>query len=205
MATKETVRAVDPVLEEVRKATVIAAAEDAAAKQALGNPLPGPLKQALAISQEIPVGPWKIRPLCDGDFEVLVELDHPIRKIMEVQFEMAFRGKAPENDVGFDCYTPRGPSMWQLAWMMTRPAKTVMLTIRTGTIAALKNAAENEFYAVPTPVLVQIYMAIASQISTCWSTAMSYGPSKGGDAAADATGNPSITSSAQELTALGGV
>lgn len=195
----------DPVLQEVRKAVAEAKSEDAAATQALGNPLPGPLKQAMAVNQQIPVGRWKVRPLCDGDFEVLVELDHPVRKVMEMQFDMAYKGVAPETDVGFDSYTPRGPSMWQLAWMTTRPALMVRDTLRDGGIEALKRAAEDEFYDQPAPLLVQIYLAVAQQISVYWSTVISYGPvgKNGEDEASDAPANPP-RSSAQQPTGSGG-
>lgn len=194
MTAKET-RAVDPVLEAVRKQTAQNAAEDSAARQALGNPLPGPLAKALAINQGIYVANWRVRPLCDGDFEVLVELDHPIRKIMEMQFDMAYRGKEADKDgPGFDSYTPRGPSMWQLAWMLTRPAHDVRKTVKSGGVEALKEAAEEEFYIVPAPVLVNIYLAVAEQISRYWSTTLSYGqaPKDGEDAAAVAPSNPSM-------------
>jgi hypothetical protein len=196
----------DPILEQVRAAKAQQDAEDAAAVQALGNPLPGATREALAINQSIPVGEWQVRPLCDGDFEVLVELDHPLRKVMEAQFDMAYHGKKMDGEISLDQYTPRGPSMWALAWIMTNPPLMVRATLRNGGAKAIQVKAEESFFGVSAPVLVQIYLAIAKQISVYWSPVISYGPSgeQGEDAAADAPANPSSTSSAQELTASDG-
>ena len=181
----------DPLEEQVRAKVAEQQAEDAAARMAMGNPLPGPLKKAMALHQSIGVEKWKVRPLCDGDFEVLVEIEHPLRKVMEMQFEMAYRGTKGDSTVGFDSYTPRGPSMWQLAWMMTGPALRVRDTVRRGGVESLKKAAEDEFWEAPAPVLVSIYLAVAQQISVYWSTAQGYGPDKqAGGEASDAPENP---------------
>ena len=202
MSTKTT----DPILEQVRAAKQQQDAEDAAAVQALGNPLPGPTRAAMAVNQSIPVGEWKVRPLCDGDFEVLVEADHPLRKVMEAQFDMAYHGKKMDGEVSLEQYTPRGPSMWLLAWIMTRPPLVVRKTLQAGGVKALQAAAADEFFGVPAPALVGIYLAVAKQISVYWSPVISYGPNDGNgeDAAADAPANPSSGSSARESTASDG-
>jgi hypothetical protein len=196
----------DLILEQVRQAKEQQDAEDAAAVQALGNPLPGPTKEAMAVNQQVEVGRWRVRPMCDGDFEVFVEADHPLRKVMEAQFDMAFHGKKMDGEVSLEQYTPRGPSMWLLAWIMTRPPLEVRNTLRSGGVKAIQVAAEEEFFGVPAPVLVQIYLAVARQISVYWSPVISYGPDNIGaeDAAADAPSNPSRMSSARESTASAG-
>jgi len=182
----------DPTLAEVRKAAAEAVVEDTAARVALANPLPGATQGAMALYQRIPVDRWQVRPMCDGDYEVLVELDHPIRKVIEAQFEMAYHGSDSEQPMGFDVYTPRGPSMWQLAWMFSRPPLQVRDMMRSGGVEALKRAAEDEFYEQPALLLVRIYLAIAKQITNYWSTTQAYAPGNnhGEDAAADAPVNP---------------
>jgi hypothetical protein len=194
----------DPILEQVRAAKRQQDAEDAAALQALSNPLPGPTLAAMAVQQDIPVGRWKVRPVCDGDFELLVELDHPLKKVMQHQFDMAYHGKNG-GEAGFEDYSPRGPSMWQLAWQFTRPAKVVRKALRNGGKEGLALVAEDEFFEETSPTLVALYLAIAEQIGNSWKTVISYGPdNRGEDAAADAPVNPTTTSSAPEPTASAG-
>lgn len=183
----------DPVIDQVRVAAAEAALEDSAARRALGTPLPGPTKEAMAVCKDIPVGRWKVRPICDGDFEVLSELNHPICKLMALQFDMAYHGKEAGDTAGFEGYNPRGPSMWQLAWIMTRPARTVLAAMRGRGVAGLKTAAEDEFFEQPTALLVELYLAVAKQMSEYWSTTQGYGVSSnvnGEDAAAVAPENP---------------
>jgi hypothetical protein len=173
-------------IEQELKRQAAERAEDQKAADALGAPLPGPLKEAFDPCQDIPAGRWAVRPFYDRDYHWLALLEHPLERMMRDQVS----GKA---DSGADFF-PMGPQMWTLAWVMTRPVKVVKEAMKNR--AKLRDDAEEEFGCCQIGELQEIAKAVTRQVDRYWSTAIGYknkptAPGEEGSAAADAPANPS--------------
>lgn len=136
------------------------AVEDAAGRRAAAEPLPGPLHDAFAIQPDIAVGPYKVRPFYDIDFEYLSLLDHPLYKMIS----------GSDHD-----FVPRGPHAWELCWIMTRDVDVSEEIIKKLGVAALKDAARKEFGRMRLPALSDINAAIVKQLTIYWSPVIAYG------------------------------
>lgn len=226
--------------------------EDAAARQALATPLPGPLRDAFRPDQNVRVGRWTVGPFRDCHYEWLAVLEHPLERIRTREFIAQATGKPTwvaddaawerakvectkmlaakklrpdEVDwVGFwgdveaaytaaggkkkelgaaDVYLPRGPSMWQLAYVCTHEPKEVRRMFREGGVAAVKAAAEEEFSLCTMHELFGLFQAVNEQMDRYWTTTVGHEEAplnKEGSAAADAPENPSPKSSAAKPT-----
>jgi hypothetical protein len=151
-------------------------AEDIAVQKALPNPLPGPTKDALALDESVQAGKWRVRAFQDGDWEVLAALDHPLEKTMQAQLLAMFTGQPKPAE---DIFIPRGPLMWQLAWVMTRDRVEVDKAIKERGADGVKELAKAEFSCESPYTLANvIYPAIMGQIGRSWSPAQGYGPEK---------------------------
>ena len=158
----------DPILEQVRQEAERQRKEDEMACEALAEPLPGPLKDAFAMQQDIEVGRWKVRPFYDIDFEFLSLLGHPLYHMMKA----AMSGKDYNEAVN---QIPRGPEAWELAWILTRDTDEVELAVKKGGGQAVKDAAKKEFGKLQFPAIVGLVKAAFSQLSIYWGTVISYG------------------------------
>ena len=142
--------------------------EDDAGRRALAEPLPGPLRDALAIDGAIKVGRWSVRPFYDIDYEFLSMLDHPLYRMM--RSAMA-GGPEPDDDM-----TPRGPTAWELAYILTREPDAVEAVIKEGGVAALKENAKREFSRLrKLRELADLTAACVKQMGVYWSPVIAYG------------------------------
>ena len=141
-------------------------AAEAAAKEPLAVPLPGPTRDALALDESIQAGKWRVRAFQDGDWEVLAALGHPLERNMQEQLLAMFTGKPkPDESV----FIPRGPLMWQLAYVMTRPGIEVDKLVQDKGPQAVKDAAKAEFSRETSHTLANdIYPAIMKQVELNW-------------------------------------
>lgn len=190
------------ILEQVRATVAQQKREDEAAQEALLNPLPGPTRDALALDQSIQAGKWRVREFQDGDWEVLAAFKHPLEADMQEQLLAKFAGKPPPPE---SVFIPRGPHMWRLAWMMTRPGEEVDDVIRKKGAGEAAELARREFSRVSSFTLAtELYPAIMQQIERNWQPVQSYGPApkSGEDGAPAADENPQ--SSGQPLTGSAG-
>lgn len=110
-------------------------------------------------------------------------------------------GKRREMSIA-DVYIPRGPTMWQLAWIVTREPKVVRAKFKEG-LQAVKDAAEQEFSVCTMTELFQLFQAVEKQMEIYWSTAIQHEEDttgREGGAAADAPRDPTPASSAARRT-----
>ena len=183
-------------IEQELKRQAAEKAEDQKAADALGAPLPGPLKAAFDPAQDIPVGRWTVRPFYDRDYHWLAILEHPLERMM--------RDQVAGRESGGADFFPMGPQMWTLAWVMTRPVKVVKEAMKNR--AKLAEDAEEEFGMCQIGELQEIAKAVTRQVERYWSTAIGYknSPTKteGGEAS-DAPANPTQSSPAQPTGSAG--
>lgn len=137
------------------------AAEDAAGRQAAATPLPGPLRDVFALVPDIAVGPFKVRPFYDIDFEFLTALNHPLK-------DMMVEGKIS------DKFLPTGAMAWQLCWMMTRPVDEADAVFKKG-VLEVNVAARAEFGKLQLPALAKLIEAVIRQMTIYWSPSLEYG------------------------------
>jgi hypothetical protein len=130
--------------------------------QANSTPLPGPLRDVFAIVPEIAVGQFKVRPLCDYDFEILQAIDHPI-------YKMSFGGQ----EYGNNPSDLRGKSAWQICYMLTRSVDEVEKSMASGT-AEFDLAAKQLFSRLKMAELVALMKAVFQQVNIFWSPVIGY-------------------------------
>lgn len=142
------------------------AAQDAVGKRAAAAALPGPLADAFALAQGIPVGPWTVRAFCDIDFEFLAALDHPLSRM----YADALLGADTAAS-----FLPTGLPVWQAAWVLTRdPDETEAMLSKPGGKGELSKLARKEFGKLPTKALAAFFVAIMKQVELSSSTAVKY-------------------------------
>jgi hypothetical protein len=139
--------------------------EDAAGAQAATVPFPGPLREVYAGKQDIPVGKWTVRMFWDADFEILERLQHPMAAFLTA----AISGKPTD----LEGYTGRGPSAWQLNWIMTRPIAEVDKVLVEGGPALLNTKARAEFGELQLAQLSEFVGPILEQLTRYWGPAPS--------------------------------
>lgn len=178
-------------LESIQKASQEAVErivrQDAAGHRAAAAALPGPLKEAFALAQGIPVGPWTVRPFYDIDFEFLAALDHPLSKM----YRDALRGADTTA-----MFIPSGYPMWEAAWVMTRDQDEVELMLSSPTGAQeMRNAAKKEFGRQPAKALGELFKAIMRQVEIGSSTTVQFEnePEQVEGEAAKAKENPTLS------------
>ena len=155
------------------------AVEDAAGRQALATPLAGSAADAFKPQPEIPIGDYKVRPFYDVDFEFLQWLDHPLHKMMTA-------GLKGEEATTCGCL-PRGPQAWQLAYILTRPARETAALFRSGGATAVKDAAQDTMGELTIGPLSQLNEAALTQMEGYWSTVVQHGPAEEAKGSANPT------------------
>lgn len=143
--------------------------EAAQARQAVAEPLPGPLKDAFWIPPSIAVGPFSIRPFVDIDYEFLSKLNHPLHQ----KFKNAIEGKGEAEDEMV--FLPKGPDAWCLFWIFTRsPDEVETVLNQENGKDLLLTAARKEFSRLRTPALAALFTAVMRQISLSNLTTIEY-------------------------------
>lgn len=107
---------VGALLSPAVEARAAAAAERARAvadaeRLAAATPLPGALRDAFRHPDTVTVGPYAVRPVYDGDIELLHAWGHPFAEWLIAH--LAGRESAE--------FVPRGPDAWVLFWLFTQP------------------------------------------------------------------------------------
>jgi hypothetical protein len=121
-------------------------------------PLPGPLRKAFAFDQDIEVGPVKIRPFFDMDWEILTTLNHPIKDL---------RGG------GKSGYEPSGPQARLAAWLFSHPIRGVVSEIKKGK-DHLQALADDQFMETQMQEHLEISTAIFEQLKRYWEPAIRF-------------------------------
>jgi len=127
--------------------------EALAANRAAATPLPGALADVFAPRQDIEVGPYKIRPFYDVDFETMQLIEHPLA------------GVALGDTKDAEEWRPRGPMAWQLFWVMTHSPEEVDALLASGGKDALAAKAKAEFSRQSLGALLALYHAVVRQLS----------------------------------------
>lgn len=169
---------------EARIASEIAAIKqsDALGRKAAAAILPGPMKDAFALGQGIPVGRWMVRAFCDIDFEFLAAMDHPLSRL----YSDALHGIESKT-----MFLPTGLPCWQAAWVLTRdPDDVEMVLSQPDGKEILSKAARKEFGKLPTRALAALFAAIMKQIEVSSSTTIEFAAKPEEGEAAKAKENP---------------
>jgi hypothetical protein len=136
-------------VEERRRRTLV---------QAGMTPFPGPAKDAFALSPEIEVGKFKVRPFYDIDFELLAEIKHPLYDAcIKLDKEASIAS--------------RGPQAWQLCWLFTHTPEEGEAAVKDGT---LDSEAKAEFSKMQLKGLTALQEVIYHQLELYWAPMMSY-------------------------------
>ena len=159
---------------EIAKLVAKDKAEDTAAVQALADAAPGPVKNLIKIGTGIKAGRWVVRRFCDWDYELLKNMGHPFSNVL--RNNMIKSGIEIGTEVEDVKFEPRGPGMWQLAWIFTRGSREVATKVSGGDYDALKLAAENEFGECRLIEFHDILKAIFEQVQVYWSPNLEYEP-----------------------------
>lgn len=172
--------------EQIGKHLEAIAKEDGVLRRAASTAMPGPLKDAFAISPNITVGPYSIRPFYDIDYEFLEMLNHPLDRM----FKDVMEGKVDKDGMPETKFLPRGLPAWQAFWMMTRPVDDTEALLATGAegIKELNQLARAEFGRLQTKALGPLFEAVMQQVALSNSTAVRYDYEKEGEKTAE---NPS--------------
>jgi hypothetical protein len=133
-----------------------------AVSQANATPLPGVLKDVFAIVPDITVGQFKVRPLCDYDFEILQALDNPI-------FKLTFDGQ----EYGNNPKDLRGKAAWQACYLLTNSIDDVEKVMAIG-VAEFDLVARKEFSRLKLFELFSLMKAVLQQLQIYWSPRMGY-------------------------------
>lgn len=158
--------------------------EQALVTQANATPLPGALRDAFAIVPEITVGPYKVRPIVDRDWEYLQSLDHPLHKHIN--------GTPSIGEM------ITGKYAWQLCYMFTHPFPEIKALLKKNGLDGFKTAAENDFETLNLAQLIEITKAVMQQVEIYWEPVIGHVPADGEDSKkntlVDGTDNPATAS-----------
>lgn len=134
--------------------------EGQVALAAAAVPFPGPAADAFSVVPEIPVGPYKVRPFYDIDWEFLKALDHPWYHIMSASLQQQ------ESGVSF---VPMGQPVWDLAYVFTTTPDEVEALFKQGGKDAVQAQARSLFSRLRLPALKALTEAVSRQQTLYWS------------------------------------
>lgn len=147
-----------PVNRIIEKATQ----QHEAIREANIKAMPGPIEDAFSPVPEIKVGKYTIRVFCDGDFEMLEKMNHPI-------FKTTFGvGKFGESLEDF-----RGINSWRLFYLLTRPFDEAETQFKQG-LEAYDNCARKEFSGYRFKALAELMKAVYRQHDIYWGPVLTY-------------------------------
>lgn len=138
--------------------------ESEAAAQAVATPLPGALKHAFAVTPEITVGPYKVRPFVDRDYEFLQQLGHPLHLHVFTDNK--------QNPVEMI----QGACGRQLCWMFTRPFKEVKAAFLEKGVDGVKTLADDTFEESNLDSMLALGQAIFQQLGIYWESVVAFQP-----------------------------
>ncbi len=163
-------------------------AEDGATRIAAGKALPGPTAQAFNPQPEITVGPFKVRPFVDADFETLQILGNPLQEMVS----LALAGQ--KSEVQVEKIIPkvsRGQHAWDICFVQTTPPDEIDEILASGGAAALKKASRKAFgNKYNSMLIVSLVMAAIEQMNKSWSTMLAFGPAEKNGEGASGAPNP---------------
>jgi hypothetical protein len=168
----------------VEKAREHAEKMDAVAK-ANAVPLPGSLADAFATAPHIEVGPYRVRPFYDADFEFLQELNHPLHDMIV----------ASQSGQTVDTSKHKRSALWELLYIFTNHIDhidSLFLEGKAG-IEKLKLAARKEFSRKQGPLIVALDTAIGQQLERYWSPCISYDSAAPSEEGEEAKGKSNFT------------
>lgn len=140
---------------------------------AMGEPLPGAVRDAFAVMPDIKVGRYTVRPCYDADIEWLSMLEHPLH---QMRLNAQASGGAVEN-----LYTPQGPAAWELCYMFTHPVDEVDELMTSSGLDGFRRAARKEFSRLQLAGLVKLSEAAIHQYGMYWNPLLDYGAAKAED------------------------
>lgn len=149
--------------------------------QAMAEPVPGAVRDALLQRTPIKVGDYFVRACCDGDIEYLSLLEHPMN---ELRLQVAnITVEDPEaRKAAFEAiwekiiasHRSRGPMGWQLAFLFTHTPDENDAVFDKGGLEALRKAAKKEFSRVESVIVRQVADACIAQYLRSWQPMLSY-------------------------------
>lgn len=134
--------------------------EGQVALAAAAVPFPGPAADAFSVVPEVPVGPYKVRPFYDIDWEFLKALDHPWYNAMAASL------RAEESNVQF---VPMGQPVWDLAYVFTTSPDEVEALFRQGGKDAVQAQSRALFSRLRLNALKALAEAVTYQQTIYWS------------------------------------
>lgn len=134
--------------------------EGQVALAAASVPLPGPAADAFTVVPDVPVGPYKVRPFYDIDWEFLKALDHPWYHIMSASLQQQ------ESSVAF---VPMGQPVWDLAFVFTNSPDDVEAWFKSEGKDGVQAEARKQFSRLRLPALKALTEAISYQQNIYWS------------------------------------
>jgi len=114
----------------------------------------------------------------------------------DVQERYVKLGGVRKQEAESDTYIPRGPSMWQLAYIATQPPRKVLELFVTDGVDGVRRESAYEFGMTTMGDLMELFRAVSEQMKVYWSTAISHEEmpiDKEGGGAPDAPANPFVT------------
>jgi hypothetical protein len=168
--------------EQVQAALVMRAA----GRQAMAEPVPGSVRDAVLQRTPIPVGDYSVRACEDGDIELLSLLEHPMNEL-RLQVAAMPDGDPEQRKQSFDAiwskwvesHQYRGPHAWEICFLLTRPGEEADAIFEKGGLDAVRNAARREFRRLSPRAIMELTPVCITQYLRSWNTMLSYGSSEG--------------------------
>jgi hypothetical protein len=152
-----------------------------AEQQAMAEPLPGSVKEAIAGRVPIKVGKYSVRPCFDGDIEYLSMLDHPLNEL-RLQTAAISATDPDERKKQFDVIWNkfvessgyRGPMAWALCYVLTHTLDEVDEVFERGGLDSLRIAAKKEFSRVGPREVSELTPVCVGQYLRSWNSMLGY-------------------------------
>lgn len=163
--------------------------EDLVAAAVAKDPLPGPLADALAPSQNIQVGAYQVRPFRDSDFVALKALGHPLVCLSPAALAKMKAGDSDKVDSAaatLESFTPSGEDFWSLCWLLTRDSRKARdLLKEPGGVDKLKDSAFEEFGQMDSLTLAKLAVPVIEQFCRNCGVIQQHGAPKAAGGAED--------------------
>lgn len=143
-------------------------AKQTADKQAMAEPLPGPVRDAFSINPSVKCGDYTVRACLDYDIELLSNLKHPLN-------EMRLAVIASEGREVPELFKPSGSMAWELCFIFTTPIDELEGIIDKVGIEGLKLAAKKKFSRFQPTGLTLLSSVCIKQYLASWNPALAYG------------------------------
>ena len=152
-------------------------------RQAMAEPVPGAVRDAIEQRTPIKVGSYSVRACEDGDIELLSLLEHPMNQL---RLETAAIGAVEPEDrkKAFEAiwtrwvesHSYRGPMAWQICFILTHPGEDVDAIFDEGGLVAIRDAAKKEFRRLGPRQLMELTPVCINQYLRSWNTMLSHEP-----------------------------